>query len=952
MDNNERGQEPLIKETEKDITDITMSGEDVNTSTPADDEKARLATCLLENNWDEALKILHNRLDDDPSDLEAKVILAEVYKMSQQPEEGIKYGLEAYEEIKGKREPDDVVGMVFTVSDLLGTISNCYFQLKEYDKAREFADNAESVIGHPTSDTVHVMLHSVYELEGLDAMQKMAEDRYALLSPDMYPDSFAMLKIETARIYFMAIMEYCDQETLQLPEKPLKLLMELAKQVVKMHENLEEVPDEFKDNERFNDLSTLRRQLLFQASTKLYIGNGDINHPEIVSNKQYAGAELCFKCLSLLEEMGEAQVYHLLGLLYRFGAGVEADEKKSFEYLKLSAEKSDTPTDSKALLADCYYEGIGTEKDYEKAYELAMPLAEEDVGLPQKTIGLMYYKGEGVSQNKDEGLYWLKKAASNGVEGARAFLIQEAADNIDDYDEKLAFLSDFTKRLSEDYETTSSDKSEVEKFIRYFSEVEKYILTTDTDKFNFVTFCTEKCPEALYKDGYIQPEYYIEMLRRYVDALSEEDQDTAKEHMDMLKDYNFVMISLGEFVHYHDEGIYPDVLSDETNWSNIERSVDDYLREKGYDIPDKDLGVLSASIAMGTDAFIVYSYSLNAVQLLDQVQQKLEYIYWGSNGYRCQLTRTKLMVNGVFSEWSYRLIENDKSGFSAVVLYLVPVRGDETEAEWNMKCNNMVALQLYFEREFRLDQGAIERITIPPHKEAFDNNGFSFIHSDVEAAYNGSKVLLEPYKTTIHNSSDNPPSWYKTGCTASSWSGAKRGNTAGFGGGNYGTGGSSTGGKPIGKYLLIAGVVILALIIIPNLFKSNRSYDDSYYDDEYYDDEYYDEENTDSYNESDSDDYIDEGYPDNGNDSYYVIGNTYQIQTNLRVREGPGKEYRILNRDELTGDDFANSVDSKTTTDALMEKGKYVKCLGMEGDWMRIESGWICVYDEGEVLVR
>ena len=83
-----------------------------------------------------------------------------------------------------------------------------------------------------------------------------------------------------------------------------------------------------------------------------------------------------------------------------------------------------------------------------------------------------------------------------------------------------------------------------------------------------------------------------------------------------------------------------------------------------------------------------------------------------------------------------------------------------------------------------------------------------------------------------------------------------------------------------------------------------------------------------------------------------MIGNTYQIQTNLRVREGPGKEYRILNRDELIGDDYANSVDSKTTTDALMEKGKYVTCLGMEGDWMRIESGWICVYDEGEDLVR
>ena len=93
-------------------------------------------------------------------------------------------------------------------------------------------------------------------------------------------------------------------------------------------------------------------------------------------------------------------------------------------------------------------------------------------------------------------------------------------------------------------------------------------------------------------------------------------------------------------------------------------------------------------------------------------------------------------------------------------------------------------------------------------------------------------------------------------------------------------------------------------------------------------------------------------YLNSNPDSYYVIGSSYQIQTNLRVREGPGKEYRILNRDELSPNDYENSVDSKTTTDALMEEGKTVICLGMEGDWMRIESGWICVYDEGEILVR
>ena len=155
---------------------------------------------------------------------------------------------------------------------------------------------------------------------------------------------------------------------------------------------------------------------------------------------------------------------------------------------------------------------------------------------------------------------------------------------------------------------------------------------------------------------------------------------------------------------------------------------------------------------------------------------------------------------------------------------------------------------------------------------------------------------------------------------------------------------SSSNRTPTGKLLLVAGIILMVIIVGASIINSKSHYSSS--------DNYYYDENDDVDMNDDDYSYSDEDYPNNGNDSYYVIGNSYQIQTNLRVREGPGKEYRILNRDELSPEDYENSVDSKTTTDALMEEGKTVLCLGMEGDWMRIESGWICVYDEGEVLVR
>ncbi|MBR4091747.1 MAG: hypothetical protein IKK28_12990 [Mogibacterium sp.] len=84
----------------------------------------------------------------------------------------------------------------------------------------------------------------------------------------------------------------------------------------------------------------------------------------------------------------------------------------------------------------------------------------------------------------------------------------------------------------------------------------------------------------------------------------------------------------------------------------------------------------------------------------------------------------------------------------------------------------------------------------------------------------------------------------------------------------------------------------------------------------------------------------------------FIIGESYQVQTNLRVRAGAGKEYRILERTELTPEDYEISVNSKTTKDALIEKGKWVTCLGMQDNWMQISSGWICVFDDGEELVK
>ena len=88
---------------------------------------------------------------------------------------------------------------------------------------------------------------------------------------------------------------------------------------------------------------------------------------------------------------------------------------------------------------------------------------------------------------------------------------------------------------------------------------------------------------------------------------------------------------------------------------------------------------------------------------------------------------------------------------------------------------------------------------------------------------------------------------------------------------------------------------------------------------------------------------------DSSDESGYDVGSTYTVQDVLRVRENPDINARQLKRNELSDGDFENSVDYP---DALLQKGSLVKCLEMSDNWMRIESGWICVNDGEEVLVK
>jgi len=56
------------------------------------------------------------------------------------------------------------------------------------------------------------------------------------------------------------------------------------------------------------------------------------------------------------------------------------------------------------------------------AFRELLPLAEQGDAAAQHKLGVMYYSGEGVPQDKAEGLKWYRKAAKQDHEGAKGML--------------------------------------------------------------------------------------------------------------------------------------------------------------------------------------------------------------------------------------------------------------------------------------------------------------------------------------------------------------------------------------------------------------------------------------------------------------------------------------------------------------------------------------------------
>ncbi len=119
-------------------------------------------------------------------------------------------------------------------------------------------------------------------------------------------------------------------------------------------------------------------------------------------------------------EKGDATGQRLLGNCYFNGLGVEKDEQEAVKYYRLSAEQGNAPAQFNLGLS--YENGQGVEQDYAKAAEYFKLAADQGLDIAQHELGYLYYLGYGVEQDYKKAFEYYSLSAGQNYAPAQTAL--------------------------------------------------------------------------------------------------------------------------------------------------------------------------------------------------------------------------------------------------------------------------------------------------------------------------------------------------------------------------------------------------------------------------------------------------------------------------------------------------------------------------------------------------
>jgi TPR repeat protein len=110
---------------------------------------------------------------------------------------------------------------------------------------------------------------------------------------------------------------------------------------------------------------------------------------------------------------GDAEAQYRMGMMARFGWGMEKDTTAAVRWLGEAARQNHPQ--AQAELGTMYRLGRGVPEDPKKAAQLLTAAAGAGIGIAQLSIGRMYRDGVGVDRDLVEAYAWFSAAGENNV---------------------------------------------------------------------------------------------------------------------------------------------------------------------------------------------------------------------------------------------------------------------------------------------------------------------------------------------------------------------------------------------------------------------------------------------------------------------------------------------------------------------------------------------------------
>jgi len=123
---------------------------------------------------------------------------------------------------------------------------------------------------------------------------------------------------------------------------------------------------------------------------------------------------------------GDAEAQYRMGLMARFGWGMDKDPAVAARWLRQAAEQNHPQ--AQAELGTMYRLGRGVPEDPKEAARWLTAAARAGVGIAQLSVGRMYRDGVGVERDLVEAYAWFSAAGSNSVMDGFAYRDEIAKD--------------------------------------------------------------------------------------------------------------------------------------------------------------------------------------------------------------------------------------------------------------------------------------------------------------------------------------------------------------------------------------------------------------------------------------------------------------------------------------------------------------------------------------------